>query len=70
MKRELMKINKTTFKKTLKIFLVALLNLLYFLFSLSDKYHIIVLCLLAIILGTVIHYFVEFIVDYIFKNKK
>ena len=50
------KIDKKTFKNTFKTTLVVILILLYSLFSLSDKYSIILLCLLAIILGTIIHF--------------
>ena len=57
-------------KKTFKITLVGVLILLYFLFSLSDNYSITLLCLLAIILGTIIHFLVEFIGNYLYKNKK
>ena len=57
-------------KKTFKITLVGVLILLYFLFSLSDNYSIILLCLSAIILGTIIHFLVEFIGNYLYKNKK
>ena len=46
------------------------LILLYFLFSLSDNYSITLLCLSAIILGTIIHFLVEFIGNYLYKNKK
>ncbi len=64
------KIDKKTFKKTFKITLVGVLILLYFLFSLSDNYSITLLCLSAIILGTIIHFLVEFIGNYLYKNKK
>lgn len=64
------KIDKNTFKKTFKITLVGVLILLYFLFSLSDNYSITLLCLSAIILGTIIHFLVEFIGNYLYKNKK
>ena len=57
-------------KKTFKITLVGVLILLYFLFSLSDTYSITLLCLSAIILGTIIHFLVEFIGNYLYKNKK
>ncbi len=57
-------------KKTFKITLVGVLILLYFLFSLSDNYIITLLCLSAIILGTIIHFLVEFIGNYLYKNKK
>ena len=55
-------------KKTFKITLVGVL--MYFLFSLSDNYSITLLCLSAIILGTIIHFLVEFIGNYLYKNKK
>ena len=64
------KIDKKTFKKTFKITLVGVLILLYFLFSLSDNYSITLLCLSDIILGTIIHFLVEFIGNYLYKNKK
>lgn len=64
----MVKLDKKTFKKTFKIALVAVLILLYFLFSLSDKYSIILICLLAIILGTIIHFLVEVIGDYLYKK--
>ena len=57
-------------KKTFKITLVGVLILLYFLFSLIDNYSITLLCLSAIILGTIIHFLVEFIGNYLYKNKK
>lgn len=57
-------------KKTFKITLVGVLILLYFLFSLSDNYSITLLCLSTIILGTIIHFLVEFIGNYLYKNKK
>ncbi|WP_343326912.1 hypothetical protein [Staphylococcus hominis] len=63
------KIDKNTFKNTFKTTLVVILILLYSLFSLSDKYSIILLCLSAIILGTIIHFLVEFIGDYLYKKK-
>lgn len=67
----MVKIDKKTFKKIFfKIVLVAFFILLYFLLSLSDKYSIILLCLSAIILGTIIHFLVEFIGNYLYKNKK
>ena len=66
----MVKIDKKTFKNTLKTALLAISTLVYFLFSLSDKYSIILLCLLAIILGTIIHFLVEFIGNYLYKNKK
>ena len=65
----MVKIDKKTFKNTLKTTLLAISTLVYFLFSLSDKYSIILLCLLAIILGTIIHFLVEFIGDYLYKKK-
>lgn len=65
----MVKIDKKTFKNTLKTALLAISTLVYFLFSLSDKYSIILLCLLAIILGTIIHFLVEFIGDYLYKKK-
>lgn len=64
------KIDKKTFKKTFKIILVEVLILLYYLFSLSDNYNIILFCLSAIILGTIIHFLVGFIGNYLYKNKK
>ena len=64
----MVKIDKKTFKNTLKTALLAISTLVYFLFSLSDKYSIILLCLLAIILGTIIHFLVEFIGDYLYKK--
>lgn len=57
-------------QKSFKIILVEVLILLYYLFSLSDNYSIILLCLSAIILGTIIHFLVEFIGNYLYKNKK
>ena len=66
----MVKIDKKTFKNTLKTALLAISTLVYFLFSLSDKYSIILLCLLAIILGTIIHFLVEFIGDYLYKKSK
>ncbi len=65
----MVKIDKKTFKNTLKTALLAISTLVYFLFSLSDKYSIILLCLLAIILGTIIHFLVEFIGDYLYKKR-
>lgn len=56
----MVKIDKNTFKKTFKIVLVAFFILLYFLFSLSDEY--------SIILGTIIHFLVEFIGNYLYKK--
>lgn len=64
----MVKINKKSFKNIFKTALVAILILVYFLFSLSDKYSIILLYLLAIILGTIIHFLVEFIGDYLYKK--
>ena len=65
----MVKIDKKTFKNTLKTALLAISTLVYFLFSLSDKYSIILLCLLAIILGTIINFLVEFFVDYLYKKQ-
>lgn len=64
----MVKIDKKIFKNTFKITLVGVLILLYSLFSLSDKYSIFLLCLLAIILGTIIHFLVEFIGNYLYKK--
>ncbi|MGX0573535.1 hypothetical protein [Staphylococcus hominis] len=64
----MVKIDKNTFKNTLRTTLVAILILVYFLFSLGDKYSIILLCLAAIILSTIIHFLVEFIGDYLYKK--
>lgn len=64
----MVKIDKKIFKNTLKITLVGVLILLYSLFSLSDKYSIFLLWLLAIILGTIIHFLVEFIGNYLYKK--
>ena len=64
------KIDKKTFKNTFKTTLVVILILLYSLFSLSDKYSIILLCLLAIIFRYNYSFLVEFIGDYLYKNKR